>query len=807
MVNNRYLLTVAGLLYSCLAMSQSADQNFIRTRTPRQKISTTAQLEQLSPDKNSVQTDIRYFDGLGRPLQSVQQQASPSGTDIVQPMAYDQYGRAVVNYLPYAETSGDGTYRPNALVAGTGLLNFYNPSGGTSPQQANGIVRTPYPYAGTGFEASPLDRVVEQGAPGVSWQLSTSGVTGAGHTVKTTYGSNTTATEVVLWTVNTAAGLGATGTTKYGIGQLFKTTTVDENGNSAITYTDKLNQVVCKKAVNGASTLVTYYVYDYQGNLCYVIPPLPTASGSNTAVTLPTSFTETNAVFLNFCYGYHYDSRNRQIEKKIPGKNWQYTVYNALNQPILTQDPNQLSKGIWMVTKYDALGRVVMTGEYSSASTRTALQGLANGLTNLWETFTNAATNYGYSHVSYPDISTGAGNKILTVSYYDSYDVIANTAVNPSSANFPAPSSAVDTLEKHPRSLPVATLVNVLGTANYLFTVTHYDIYGHVAKVASQNYVGGSPAANKFDTQESQYSFQALPVKTTRKHYFSASTPQLTINTWNTYDHMNRPLLAKQQYKTATDTGKIITVSRTDYNPLAQLMTKHLHSTNTAAMPAASTFLQHVNYRYNERGWLSRINNPDSLSDPVFTSTVEVFSEQLDYDKSTNGYTGVTPQYNGNIASLRWQTKVPSVTSETQEVKGYVFTYDPLNRLTNAAYNSVTSGASLYNEAITYDALGNILTLSRNSNASGTPLNNMTYSYMNAGVRSNRLMSITDSGSPSELQSTAYTYDANGSLVTDSKKSLITPIAYNELNLPSLVTFLTPGKTITYNYDARGKKL
>src|SRR3569833_3618759 len=130
MVNNRYLLTVAGLLYSCLAMSQSADQNFIRTRTPRQKISTTAQLEQLSPDKNSVQPDIRYFDGLGRPLQSVQQQASPSGTDIVQPMAYDQYGRAVVNYHPYAETSGDGTYRPNALVAGTGLLNFYNPSGG-----------------------------------------------------------------------------------------------------------------------------------------------------------------------------------------------------------------------------------------------------------------------------------------------------------------------------------------------------------------------------------------------------------------------------------------------------------------------------------------------------------------------------------------------------------------------------------------------------------------------------------------------------------------------------------------------------
>ena len=178
-----------------------------------------------------------------------------------------------------------------------------------------------------------------------------------------------------------------------------------------------------------------------------MIPPLPAASTvgtvTNAAVSMPaTSFTETGNSFLNFFYAYHYDSRNRIIEKKIPGQGWQYTVYDKLDQPILTQNANQLSKGIWMANKYDALGRVIMTGEYATASTRSILQTAADAnITNLWESFTNAITNYGYTHVSYPDISTGAGNKVLSVTYYDSYAVIGNTAVNPSAAYFTAPAS------------------------------------------------------------------------------------------------------------------------------------------------------------------------------------------------------------------------------------------------------------------------------------------------------------------------------------------------------------------------------
>jgi len=67
---------------------------------------------------------ITYFDGLGRPMQSVATQASPLGNDIVTPIKYDGYGRQVRDYLPYVSGS-DGTYKSNDL---TTQSSFYNPA-------------------------------------------------------------------------------------------------------------------------------------------------------------------------------------------------------------------------------------------------------------------------------------------------------------------------------------------------------------------------------------------------------------------------------------------------------------------------------------------------------------------------------------------------------------------------------------------------------------------------------------------------------------------------------------------------------
>jgi len=751
---------------------------------------------------------VQYFDGLNRPLQGIQVAGSPNGQDMVQPVAYNAIGREQYKYLPYASpTLVDGSYKSNALTPATGdLFKFYNPTGtgNSGDQQANGIVVNPSPFGQSQYEESPLDRVTQQGSPGTPWQL------GGGHTVQLNYGSNdATDPAISIWTIN-SGGDGAATNSTYGLGQLFKTETTDEDGNSTYTFKDKDDRVVFKKFAAGT---FIYYIYDAIGNLRYVIPPLPSDNtGSNTPVTMPATFTESDDIFKNFFYGYHYDSRLRQTAKKVPGKDWEYAVYNVLDQPILTQDANQKSMGIWMVTKYDAQGRIVMTGEYTSTADQTTLQGNANSNTvNLWETFTNAATNYGYTHVTYPDITTSS--KVLTATYYDNYTVLTNTAVNPSAAIYTAPSAAVDTLLQTPTGLPVATLVNVLGTNDYLFSLTHYDTYGRAVKVMSQNYVGGSPAYNKYDTEESVYSFQSLPVSTVRKHYLPASSsPQLTINGWTVYDHINRVLASRQQFISPTVTGLINTLSKIKYNEAGQAMTKHLGSTNASTLPANSTFLQHIDYRYNERGWLSTINDPANLNDPNYPGVLDVFAERLDYNGNTYSYPSVNARYNGNISSLSWQTKVPAalVPAFPQEQRGYVFTYDALNQLrSSASQASIPSDTGFYNEALTYDALGNILTLTRRGGSRATTLDNLSYNYMNAGARSNKLMVVTDVGAVTESQASSYTYNANGSLITDSKKSIIStaPLVYNELDLPSLVTFTSTGKTLTYKYDATGKKL
>src|SRR3989304_5225713 len=56
-------------------------------------------------------TEVKYYDGLGRPSQVIPYGASPLGRDIIQPVVYDPYGREDKTYLPYAATGKTGVFR------------------------------------------------------------------------------------------------------------------------------------------------------------------------------------------------------------------------------------------------------------------------------------------------------------------------------------------------------------------------------------------------------------------------------------------------------------------------------------------------------------------------------------------------------------------------------------------------------------------------------------------------------------------------------------------------------------------------
>jgi len=738
----------------------SASQNYILTSTPRvggfKNAGTGINTGDFAGRSTcELMQTVQYFDGLGRPLQTVQIKGSPLDKDIVQPVAYDAYGREVQKYLPYTATTADGSYKGGAI---TDQGSFY-----TSPPSGSGVTAVASPFALSVFEPSPLNRVTEQGAPGAAWQPVPNSTTG--HTVKITYGTNGT-NEVLIWNVN-SNGNGASFTTTYAAGLLYKTVTTDENGNNTREYKDKKGNVVCKVAEVTGDTYYTYYVYDDFNNLQYVIPPM---------VTYPTSFVEADAVFTNLMYGYHYDARNRLIQKKIPGKGWEYLVYNKLDQPVLSQDANQRLTNQWTVTKYDALGRVIMTGLWNagSAIAQSTLQGSIYGLAQ-WDSRdnTNNTTTYptGYVLSSYPTLS-----KILTVNYYDAYTNIPGI---PAAFVVTGNSTMTKGLLTATQTAVLNTITNT--TPDMLWTAHYYDDLGRNTKTFQQHYLGGVLNANNYDVVTSTYNFTNQLTTATRQHFTSASTTvaKVTVSNRYIYDHMGRKLKTWEQIQNgalAADTRTL--VSLTDYNETGQLWKKHLHSTDSA------TFKQDITYAYNERGWLK-------------TSSAQLFEEMLQYNTATvqNGLTPVA-RYNGDIASQSWGTLV------APDTKTYIYKYDQLNRLTEG------TASNLYSEqGITYDKMGNITALKRYT-GSATATDDLTYNYLSGANITNQLQSITD-GTTSDVGQKhgtfTYAFDANGNMITDNSKGITgtTGITYNLLNLPQAIS----AKSTTYTYDAAGQKL
>jgi len=762
-------LYITPLLVNCNSLgTPSASQNYIQTLIPRQPFTDVSTLT--SKSTCEVMQTIQYIDGLGRPLQTVQVKGNPDAIkDVIQPFVYDTFGRESTKYLPYTTGSGTaGNYRSDALTTGTGVYSFYNPTGtGTSgSQQSNGVVVNTSPFSAIVFEPSPLNRPLEQGAPGDVWQPSSSRTSTAGRTVITDYLTNnnvtwstdpTTSMQVALYTaaINTdgsrTLGRASSNTATYDAGQLAVTIIKDENWTSGRvgtteTYTDKQGHTVLKRTYNYNSVtsttevLSTYYVYDDLDQLAFVLPP-----GVN-----PDFNTSIDQTALDtWCYQYRYDERQRLVQKKIPGKGWEYTVYNVLDKPVATQDANQRANNQWIITKYDALGRPVIIGIWNNNNTAISPPDLRTQVyaqTVQWEN-RNTTQTYGYTtNNTYPN----SLNQILTVDYYDDYNI----------PNLPAAYDQHNNFIVSIKGLPTATLTNVLGTTDMLWTVNYYDDRGRIVQTYKQHYLGGTANTGNYDVITNSYDFTSAITSTTRKHYTSSntSTPAAIIGNTYVYDHMGRKRQTWEQINGGTNT----VISQEDYNEVGQLTTKHLHSTDNG-----STFLQDVNYAYNERGWLRTSSTNGSI-----------FNMELKYNSATNA------QYNGNIGQMSYLTT--HVTNSG--IRTFNYTYDALNRLTNAAFTGGLSGDAL-DETISYDAMGNITQLIRNGTGAGT-LNYTSYT-------GNQLNTVTG------YSARSYAYDANGNATSDGMGKGIT---YNMLNLPQTVTNGT-STVATYTYDASGGKL
>jgi RHS repeat-associated protein len=749
--------------------------NYVMTNAPRiAGISNDSLLMANANNKTTLQISILYVDGLGRPIQTVQEQASPKGYDMVAPQAYDQYGREVYKYLPYTPQTGQyGNFRPNAVSADQNA--FY-----TSPPSGANVSAITDPFAQTSFDNSPLNRPVEQGAPGAAWQ-----VTGTGdHTVKMIYTLNNATSfttdsvngrQAARYYTNIASNgvqtLVANG--YYAASELTVTISEDENWQSGRAgtveeYKDIDGHVVLKRQYNYAGGAVqmlsTYYVYDDLGHLAFVLPPLSGADGAGTI---------TGTTQNNLCYLYRYDLRGRPMAKKLPGKGWEYTVYNNMDQPVATQDSMQRYNKEWIFTKYDGQGRVIMTGIWNNnnvAITQASLQTTLNGISsNYYET--PQTTGNGYTNVAWP---TTYVTQTLSVNYYDGYSTMPGMPTA-----YTAPTGAA----LNTRGELTGTQTNVLNTTNMLWTAHYYDNWGRSLESYAQHYLGGTISANNYDAVSTTYNFTNQPTTVTRKQWTSASTsyPNVTVYNKYLYDQVGRKLKTWEQITNtnqAADTLRLI--SQTNYNEIGQVYQKQLDSKDSV------NFQQSIAYTYNERGWL-------------LTSTAALFQMQLEYNTNTISGATISARYNGDIAAQGYGTQAAPNGSY------FTYNYDKINRILAGV-----SSAGFTENQITYDVMGNLSSLYRYTTG-GTEIDQLGYSYTLSGNPTNQLQSVADATSNTgglQPGTTNYTYDGNGNMLsatntanTQGNKSF----TYNLLNLPATSTFYTG--SATFAYDAAGAKL
>ncbi|WP_294217548.1 DUF6443 domain-containing protein [uncultured Chryseobacterium sp.] len=750
--------------------AQTTTENYIQTKVYLEPVSVT---NTTAKQLNTVE----YFDGLGRPKQIINVKSTPAGNDLVTPIIYDSYGLQTKKFLPIPKnaTSSGNIYSqdsnsPNFPV--DDVTNFY---------QGEKI------FSESILEISPLNRIQQRKQEGNDW---------SSKPVNYKYQTNSTSDAVkkyevtTSWDTNKNAFINTSPVSQlYEVNQLYKTSVKDEDGNETITFKNKLGQtILSRKVLNPSKNIDTYFVYNIYDQLSYIIPPLAAQ-----ALALD------DDKIKNLCYQYIYDEKNRIVEKKLPGKEWEYMVYDKQDRLVLSQDTvlktttaNSFNKKGWLFTKYDQWGRVVYTGFFSNTSSRVAMQNAVNSMTaNAGNNETRSTTPFNLNGIDvyYTKNAFPTGSMtILGINYYDTYPVGSPAApsqiwgqevLTQSSSNV-----SVST-----NSLSLASYVKNVDDDQWTKTYNWYDKKGRSIATQSLNYLGG------YTKTESLLDFTGIVKQNIIKHKRLSNDTEKVITETFLYDNQNRLSVHKHQ----VDSNPEEILAQNTYNEISQLTSKKVGGT-------LNNPIQNVDYAYTIRGWLKKINDPANLNG-------RLFGMELKYNNASNISSSIN-KYNGNISQVDWKTANDGI------LRRYTYQYDGLDRMLYAMYskpdNTVTN-TNAYDEALSYDDNGNIIHINRYGGSDGNQaqqIDDIDFTAYNG----NKVTSIIDHknnslGYPAGGGLT-ISYDLNGNMI-DFKDRNINKITYNYLNLPTKVNMVQgggfgmsgEGNVIDFKYRADGTKL
>lgn len=671
---------------------------------------TTEFLNTIVNSNSSIGTliQIQYYDNLSRVLQSVRQSQSykptPTSTsfDIIdKSYEYDKWGRMIKEYLPVQSINTNGDF-----VTINGSWSFNE----------------------TLYESSPLNRVISNKP--ASWYATTY-----------QFVSNTHSDAVI----NPATG------SNYGVNSLYKTISIDPNGNKNITFKDKKNRTILSRIEDSTTPnpqrTDTYYCYDNKDRLILVIPP-----GSN--------FTNTS----NLNYYYLYDGEDKLISKTIPSFGTTTFMYNSKDLLGAMTD-NAVGTNKWLVYSYDAFGRQIKSGIFNGSSPNAETPTFSTEYTT---------TSYGTSGIDLGKVKMekalimDGGTNYLEKNY--TYDVCGKVG-----------------------SVSGNNHTNITNLNSFTLTFSYdkgTNLTGKIQTIAFKHPSTSVVSSNTItETNIIDHVGRSLEER------FKLNTEAITTLSKTVVNHREE-IITKYQGKTPSGTGVNEYLQEINYfyksngllERINQAQTSNITHYNTCTLPSSTTYTT-----YNDK---------------------DLFYLELYYDNPLANTTA-TSRKNGEISSARWQTKSRSFQNyaysydykgQLTNAKYYDYNHGPNLLVATDRYTENMT----YDERGNIKTLTRYGVVSPSTCGTGVVIDNLVYSPMT--LTQNRITSIADNAPVANVNlgfkpaTGSYTYNNAGSITSNPYKG-ITSILYNHLNLPTSVrkdVGATPSQRVNFLYDATG---
>lgn len=790
-----FFIPLLGLVQQSIAQTIPSDKNAIIHSKFR--VATTNEADASDPNKAVI--TVAYSDGLGRGLQTVGYQQSPTKKDIVSgAVEFDKFGRVIRTAMPAPTADNTGTYQANAFSL------------------ANGFYGDSYAYsATTSFDNSPLNRAREQYGAGNAWRTANKKIQNF---------DESAGTDVRYYYLDGSGNIVLSGT--YPSNSLYKKRTIDEQGHTSISISDKRGRLIQKQLQDDNGYATNYYLYDGMGRILAVIQP--------EGYELNASISKNSSEWQKWVFSYEYDYRGRMHLKHVPASGDEYFVYDKWDRLVWSQTPIQREFGKWSFYKYDAFNREIIRGEKSESRSLVALEAEVQAWSgDRYESRVSGGLFYSYSN-SYPQLFSDTD--IRHLNYYDNYNNWL-----PSGMAFADGGTAFHAQHPEAQGLMVGSRSRSDISNDWLVSVSYFDNKGRMIRTFKHNVYG------QIEMLDTEYNHAGEILQTKKIHKNQAGTAT-TEQSQNELDHVGR---VKKVFHgiNATPTE----IAKNDYDEIGRLSQKKIFPNNTFVAGGTKEFierpsqgivtqpnsvdlarryvllepttdikainlnsylahidpnapqginingLQTMNYSWHLRGGLLGINLDNSGNAIPKASEGDLFSYKLDFE--TAGF------YDGNIGKQYWQ----GVNDQNQAIglRSYTMTYDPLKRMTGANFAGI-NGENYSLSGLSYDKNGNIKTMQRNGKTSGGfgLMDNLNYVY-----DGNKLNQVTDGVSATDNEVDLvprgdgnYTYYTDGSVKSDENEGISLIIYDTFLKQPKEVQ-LTDGRKINHYYDGAGALL